>query len=134
MIDILTDWRHIGIFAIMSPKKTFPPERPGFGDDGLSFETAGHPSAPNVQTVELGAGGRLVIPASMRSALGIKVGDRLTVRLEGEELRIHTYETAIRRIQEWVRMADPENKHGVDAFIAERRREAARELKELGDD
>ena len=86
------------------------------------------------QSVELGAGGRLVIPAPMRTALGMKVGDRLSVRWDGDELRVCTSEAALRRIQERLRQLDPDGRDGVDAFLAERRRAAANELEEFGDD
>ena len=119
----------------MRQKKSRPVKmKSGFSEQGAPFEAAPDERESTHQTVELGAGGRLVIPAPMRAALGMKVGDRLTVRLEGDELRVHTQMASIRRIQEWVQKLDPENKHGVDEFIAERQREAARELKEFGDD
>lgn len=86
------------------------------------------------QFVELGAGGRLVIPAAFRAALGMKPGDRLTVRLEGNELRIYTYREGIRRAQELVRKHVPEGGSLVDELIAERRAEAAKELKEPEDE
>ena len=65
--------------------------------------------APAHATVELAAGGRLVIPAPMRAALGMKIGDRLTVRLEGNELRIHTYEEGLRQAHEAVGKYLPES-------------------------
>ncbi len=34
--------------------------------------------------------GRVVIPASFRKRLGIRVGDDLVLRIEGDELRITT--------------------------------------------
>ena len=65
----------------------------------------------------------------MRTALGIKVGDRLTVRLEGHELRIHTYEEGLRQAHELVGKYLPEN--AVDEFLRWRREEGAREAKKL---
>ena len=116
----------------MRQRRPKPGTQPGFAEESAPFGAV--PDRVSIhQTVELGAGGRLVIPARMRAALGMKVGDRLTVRLDGDELRIHTYLAGIRRIQERARKRDPEGKHGVDEFLAERRREAAKELKEFGD-
>ena len=83
------------------------------------------------QRVELKAGGRVVIPAPMRAALGMKIGDQLIVRLEGNELHVYTQEEAMRRAQAIVRSFVPEGVSLVDELIAERRREAAREM---GDD
>jgi AbrB family looped-hinge helix DNA binding protein len=81
--------------------------------------------------VELGAGGRLVIPAKMRAALGMAVGDRLNVRREGNELRIYTYKEGLRRVQEMVEREMPGNGHEVDDFLASKREEAAREMADL---
>jgi AbrB family looped-hinge helix DNA binding protein len=80
------------------------------------------------EAVELGAAGRLVIPAKMRTALGMKVGDRLNICLEGNELRIFTHKEGLRRAQELVKSFVPERVSLVDDLIAERRREAAKEL------
>lgn len=44
--------------------------------------------------------GRLVIPAAMREALGIGVGDVVDLRVEDHELRISTLRSRIRRVQE----------------------------------
>jgi AbrB family looped-hinge helix DNA binding protein len=45
---------------------------------------------------KLGEGGRIVIPAEYRQALGLQVGDEVILRLEGKELRIFTLNQAIR--------------------------------------
>jgi hypothetical protein len=65
----------------------------------------------------------------MRAALGMKVGDRLTVRLEGDELRVHTYAVGIRRLQERIGRSLPEN--AVDEFLRWKRKEAAKEEAKL---
>ena len=106
--------------------------RSGFAEEGQApFAAAAKPPAPAAPTmhehVELGAGGRLVIPAKMRAALGMAVGDRLNVRLEGSELRIYTYKEGLRRVQEMMQGLVPEGVSLVDELIAERRREAAKE-------
>ncbi len=116
------------------PKRKVKKSGLGFSEDAATYSPGSPSSGSSQQSVELGAGGRLVIPAPMRAALGIKVGDRLIVRLEADELRVHTYLTGIRRVQDWVQKLDPENKFSADEFIAERRREAAREAKEFGDE
>ena len=96
---------------------------------GKGFSESRVPAAvPEAQKVELGAGGRLVIPAPMRTALGMKEGDKLLVRLEGNELRIYTYQEAMRRAQELVRSFVPADVSLVDELIADRRAEAARDL------
>ena len=99
----------------------------GFAEDRQA------PFGADRQAVELGAGGRLVIPAPFRAALGMKPGDKLTVRLEGNELRIYTYAEAIRRVQELARKYLPSDGDAVEEFLAWKRREAAREWAELED-
>jgi AbrB family looped-hinge helix DNA binding protein len=72
-------------------------------------------------------GGRIVIPAEYRKALGLQVGDEVMLTLDDGELRIMTIEASIRRAQEIVSRYVPEGRSLVDEFIAERRAEAARE-------
>ena len=110
----------------MSQKQRVP-QLKGFEEAQSAFDS-------DRQFVELGAGGRVVIPAPFRAALGMKPGDKLTVRLEGTELRIYTYREGIRRARELVRKHIPGGLGTVDEFIAERRQEAAREMKELDDE
>ena len=45
----------------------------------------------------IGTGGRLVIPAAHRKALGLDAGDEVVVVLEKDELRLMTQQTAIRQ-------------------------------------
>jgi len=112
----------------MSQKRSRRGKKSGFAEeDAGPYAVESKPSAPAHATVELAAGGRLVIPAPMRAALGMKVGDRLTVRLEGNELRIHTYEEGLRQAHELVGKYLPEN--AVDEFLRWRREEATREAK-----
>jgi AbrB family looped-hinge helix DNA binding protein len=86
-------------------------------------------AAPSVK-VRLGPDGRVVIPASIREALGLKEGDVLFARLEGGEIKLLTPEAAMRRAQAIVRQFVPEGVSLVDELIADRRREAAREMEE----
>ena len=79
------------------------------------------------ETTRLGAGGRLVIPARFRKALGVTTGDKLIVELEDGELRILTQREAIKRAQGILRKYIPEGRSLVDELIQERREEAARE-------
>jgi AbrB family looped-hinge helix DNA binding protein len=71
----------------------------------------------------LGDGGRIVIPAEYRQALGLQVGDEVILRLEGKELRIFTLSQAIRRAQELVNRYIPQERSLADELIAERRLE-----------
>ena len=101
--------------------------------NGLAEERQS-PFGSDRQFVALGAAGRLVIPVEFRRALGMKPGDKLMVRLEGNELRIYTRREGIKRAQELVRKYVPEGVSLADELIAERRAEAAKELKEFEDE
>ena len=79
--------------------------------------------------VQVGAQGRLVIPAALRKALDLKPGDRLIARQEGERLVFERREAVTRRLQDRFRHIPPEISL-VDELIAERRAEAAKEATE----
>ncbi len=81
----------------------------------------------NAVRAKIGEGGRIVIPAEFRKELGLKPGDVIILSLQGEELRIRSIDSAIRRAQEMVARYVPEGVSLVDELIAERRAEAARE-------
>ncbi len=78
----------------------------------------------NQVKTKLGEGGRIVIPAEYRQALGLQVGDEVILRLEGKELRIFTLNQAIRRAQELVNRYIPQDRSLADELIAERRLES----------
>jgi len=75
----------------------------------------------------VGAGGRVVIPAAYRKALGVRPGDRLLLILEGSQVRLLTPEEAIRSAQALVRRHVRKGRRLSDELLAQRRREAARE-------
>ena len=79
--------------------------------------------------VQIGAQGRLVIPAALRKALHLKPGDRLVARQVGESLVLERRETVIKRLQGLFAHI-PKDVSLVDELIAERREEAAREARE----
>jgi AbrB family looped-hinge helix DNA binding protein len=76
---------------------------------------------------KLGEGGRLVIPAEYRKALGVDTGDELVLILEEDGLRITTPREGIRRAQALVRSYIPEGQRLSDELIEERRRESGLE-------
>ena len=79
----------------------------------------------------LGGGGRIVIPAEYRRAMGINEGDLLFMNLVDGELQIRTPLVAIRKAQELLRPSyEEDGRSWADELIAERRAEAARELAE----
>ena len=111
----------------MRQKKTRRPKKAGFSEDSLPYKVESNPSsAASNATVELAAGGRLVIPAPMRTKSGMKVGDRLTVRVDGSELRIHTYAEGLRQANEMVSKYLPGD---LEDYLRWKREEAAREGK-----
>ncbi len=79
----------------------------------------------------VGPGGRVVIPSSFRDALGLKVGDAVSMRLEGEELRLVNFDTETLRIRERLARYVPEGVSVVDELLEERRREVAAEEAEV---
>lgn len=80
-----------------------------------------------VARAKLADGGRVVIPAEYRKALGLRTGDTVIMQLDDGEVRLFTLDRAIRRAQELVRQYIPEGRSLSDELIAERRAEAVRE-------
>lgn len=78
-------------------------------------------------SVILSKEGRVLIPAAIRSSLGLKPGDALTLTTTDGEVRIVRRRDAIHRMQKRLaRLRDPAD-GAVDALIRERRAEAADE-------
>ena len=75
---------------------------------------------------KIGLGGRVVIPAGYRRALGVKHGDEVILSLADGEVRMSTLERAIERAQALVRRYVPAEVSLADELISERRKEAAR--------
>jgi AbrB family looped-hinge helix DNA binding protein len=71
--------------------------------------------------------GRLVIPAAFRKRLGIRAGDEVELRLEGDELRISTLRRNIARAQRLIKKHIKPDVSLVDELIEERRQAARRE-------
>jgi AbrB family looped-hinge helix DNA binding protein len=74
------------------------------------------------------ASGRISLPAAFRKAVGLHEGGDVVVELAGDEIRIRSIDAVVARAQALARRLlgdDPEG--SVDAFLAERKREAARE-------
>lgn len=97
----------------------------GYGDTNRVFMKTDIPT----NEVQLGAQGRLVIPAAMRKALHLKPGDRLVVRQVGESLVLERRETVVKRLQGLFAHI-PDDVSLVDELIESRREEAAREMQE----
>ncbi|HEX6144377.1 MAG TPA: AbrB/MazE/SpoVT family DNA-binding domain-containing protein [Geminicoccaceae bacterium] len=72
-------------------------------------------------------GGRVVIPAPFRRALGLEEGDPVVIELGDGELRIRSLKAELRKVQERFRGHLPPGRSLADELIRERREEAARE-------
>jgi AbrB family looped-hinge helix DNA binding protein len=79
----------------------------------------------------ISANGRIVIPAAIREAIGVKPGDSIVMEAQDGVLRIESYPTLVARIQrEFAHLIKP----GVlasDELIADRREEVRREEEEF---
>lgn len=71
--------------------------------------------------------GRVVIPATMRKALGINIGDEVILSVEDDELRITTQQARIERARRRARCYVKPGTSVVDEFLKERREEAKHE-------
>ena len=71
-------------------------------------------------------GGRLVIPAAYRKALGLKPGDEVLLTLEDGEIRVVSTRQAIARAQTLLRRYVPKGRSLSEELIKERREEATR--------
>ena len=76
---------------------------------------------------QIGEGGRIVIPAAFRAALGMNIGDQVLLRADDGELRVFTPLQGLRKAQALLRPYLPADRSLADELIAERRAEAARE-------
>ena len=79
--------------------------------------------------VQLGAQGRVVIPAALRKALHLEKGDRLVARKVGDSLVLESRKAIEKRLMDRFRHI-PKEVSLVDELISERRAEAAREVEE----
>jgi AbrB family looped-hinge helix DNA binding protein len=71
--------------------------------------------------------GRVLIPAKLRKAVGLRAGDSVIIRLTEEGLVITTPERAIQAAQALVRQHVPRERRLSEELIEERRREVEKE-------
>ena len=72
---------------------------------------------------QISKSGRIVLPARLRKALEIQVGDELVMRLEGGSIRLIPLRQAVKLAQKAVRQYVPKGTSLVDALIQARRDE-----------
>ncbi|MGD0521638.1 MAG: AbrB/MazE/SpoVT family DNA-binding domain-containing protein [Terracidiphilus sp.] len=86
---------------------------------------------PRSVSSKINQNGRIVIPAAIRQEMGLKAGEFVVMALEDGVLRIESYRSRIRRIQEEFRKLIPEGGMLMsEQLIADRREEARREMEE----
>jgi len=73
--------------------------------------------------IKVGEGGRLIIPAPYRKAMGVHPGDELVIRMQDGELRLFQQVEALKRIRAAVKRRKLKN-YGVDDFLAFRREDS----------
>lgn len=71
--------------------------------------------------------GRLLIPAELRAALGLKAGGPVVARVEDGALVVEPLGVAVRRVQAVMREYVRPGESLVDELLTDRRREAERE-------
>ena len=79
------------------------------------------------QRVFIDQAGRVVVPAPIRKALGIRGRQVLHISLVDGGIRLQTIEAGLERIRAIARSRGKSSESVVDEFIAERRAEAAKE-------
>ncbi len=84
--------------------------------------------------LEIGADGRLLIPAEFREAMQSSPGETLSAWVHEGELHVVSRKVGIRKMQEMIQQHVPEGVSLVDELIKDRRAEAAKEEAELEED
>lgn len=88
---------------------------------------AGTDRSPMRVTLQVKEGGRVLLPAELRAALGVREGDLLRGELVDGQLTLMSRTAAIRKAQEIVRRFVPEGTSLVDQLLEDRRAEFRRE-------
>ena len=66
-------------------------------------------------------GGRIIVPAEFRRAMGVAPGDALVLSLDGAELRVRSRMAVLQDIQDEIEQLVPDGRSLADELIAERR-------------
>jgi AbrB family looped-hinge helix DNA binding protein len=83
--------------------------------------------APLHAMLRVGPGGRVVIPADMREAMGLEQGDGLMATMDGKKLVLESLMDRFRELHAITARYHPEGVSLVDEFLAEKRAEQAKE-------
>ena len=79
------------------------------------------------QSAKIIKGGRLILPAEFRRQLDLKDGDRVTIEMVDDQLKITSQMAAVRRLQAKIAQYVPKGVSLSEELMAERKLEAARE-------
>lgn len=96
-----------------------------------TLASQGKPFRSKTARVKLGQGGRIVLPAEFRHALGMEEGDTLFIHLREDGIEIQTPDANFNRIEAIARQYIPEGVSLVDQLLALRREEAEQEEEEI---
>lgn len=96
---------------------------------GMAENSVPYQTQPLVEAV-LGADGRLLIPAAIRDAAGIKRGEKVILRVEGGKVTVESRAASLRSLVGMFAHLKKPGESVVDEFLAERRAEAKREDEE----
>jgi len=80
-----------------------------------------------MSTAKVSEGGRVVIPAELRTKYGIAIGDAMRWIDDEQGLRLVSARAALRQAQAIAAKYKRQDVDEVDAFLADKREEAARE-------
>jgi AbrB family looped-hinge helix DNA binding protein len=84
--------------------------------------------------VRITSGGRIVIPAEIRQALGVKEGEEVLLTKDEGGFRLTSYQEAIGRAQAlFARLKSDNGKSLVDELLKERRAEVEQEEREFSE-
>ena len=86
--------------------------------------------AATVARSKVVSGGRVQLPASMRSAAGLADGDTVVLELIDGEIHLRSQKAMLARVRARLTPFVPDGTSVVDELIADRRAEAARETLE----
>lgn len=90
------------------------------------------PATPRPGNIRVQTDGSVLIPASVLAGAGFHAGDRVIAKVrDSGEIQVLTRREAIRRVRERMRTLIPEGVSLVDEFLAEKRREVAKEEEEF---
>jgi len=83
-----------------------------------------------VFSTKIDSSGRIVLPADIRAAMEVSVGDTVQMVLDGGSVKIKSPRQALREAQDYFCKMIPANVSLVDELLRERREEVARERRE----